>query len=1193
MDTPSRLAKQFYESVFDTTERVSLSALNQFFEDEGSVCVLAQKGVDGLVSEYGVSRQKAQALLERINPLATLVLRRFIDHERTGVTGADNSRSGLLALIKGPTYTGLFDPKFDKLCPPQAIEAIHSPAAYAAFLSHWSQKRLGLVDNTALPLEGRRTDLDKLRVDVATVNGSVSSVEVVTQVMETFIEQSIGQIQSIDKALSLRRYPNGLSFHRPWVTLDYVARQSAESVGSVRRLCDPHFPYFLREAPWSDESDTALCLAARLSVEQRTLLTETPHFPPDEINEPYFKHNFGLVKLEPLNLFQVGFFNSRTKLDQPGIEALLSIQDFVTTLSGNFSPPFDEAISGANSGSVFINGGAFPAISIRFYENRALNMFENNTYARIDRMNRKLRLDNWLALRSHEVDALLTAAIDSEDPSSQKAPPAPYWITNNTIRALGLFQELRERYECTAEDFSAFVRHISIFGRGTQAAQFDRIFNERTLFPRPLQIDDGEFPIIPLIEADMLTINQIRSGLGIDLETYLYLAQLIANAHGLTALRRNVPIMSSFYRMVKLPRLIGITPIEAIVLLKTLGWRDSWLNALAGVPRIGADQDESKQPDVLSVIHALVDAVRWCRDADLTVHWVAQHVQPIIVPTRPSDAESTLVAQLLSQIPSALLTEALLNVSGVPLLPNNRQWMDVLKALVDEKGLMLHFAESVAQPYETYARDMIDRAVTAAIPNLDERERLLIVEKIIGVVLRCRSGQHSVVQEGLAGYSRLASERVLVVLNWSGGSVHEVLTQVMSRSVIDEVTGARRQGAEIPDDALLALLAEFLRRSSVARTLELSPAFLRYYLEEGREQRLGQQQAQEFSLATLYDLTVYKRAQALTGKPEEQLLDYLQRVNALPGNLVGDGMTLVQNAAAKLLAELFAWSTPEVLVCAFRVSPDEGLIRTVAQLDLLLRVRAFAKRSGLDAEAILAMGTLSQEGRYEDFDAVAERVTASLTEPGNPAIADDIGSVELDVLMEVTVAPARLIANNEDDFATYTVTVKNRAGTPQKKVNVHWQSTLGRLGAPMTTTNDDGTATVKLYAGTVMGTAIAFYERDLGKKQVGPTVEIGLDWQTLGFTDKSAVPVRPVVGTLVTLSVTLLDSFQNLAADETVEWSFSPSPQIPVKTQSNRRGVAEVTFTSETPEEVEVTAKILANDVVTVFRKIEFIPQPK
>ncbi|MHC8331678.1 Tc toxin subunit A [Pseudomonas sp. LB3P25] len=1190
MDTPSRLAKQFYESVFDTSERASLSALNQFFEEEGSVCVLAQKGVDGLVSEYGVSRHKAQALLERVNPLATLVLRRFIDHERTGVTGECNNRSGWSGLVSGPTYTCLFDPKFDNLCPPQAIEAIHSPAAYAVFLGHWSQYRLGLVDDTALPLKGRRTDLDQLRVDVSTVNGSVSSVEVVTQVMETFIEQSIGQIQSIDKALSLRRYPNGLPFHRPWVTLDYVARQSAESVGSVRRLCDPHFPYFLHGVPWSDESDAALCLAVRLSVEQRTLLTEAPHFPPDEINEPYFKHNFGLVKVEPQNLFQVGIFNDRTKLDQPGIEALLSIKDFVTTLSGNVVPKFAEPISGAHSGSVFINGGSFPAISIRFYENRALNMFDDSSRARIDRMNRKLRLDKWLALHSHEVDALLSAAIDAED----KAPETPpCWITNNTIRALGLFQELRERYECTAEDFSAFVRHISIFGRGTQAAQFDRIFNERTLFPRPLKVDDGEFPIIPLTEAHMLTINQIRSGLGIDLETYLYLAQLIANVHGVTALRRNVPILSSFYRMVKLPRLIGITPIEAIVLLKTLGLRDSWLNALAGVPRISADQDGSKQPDVLSVIHALVDGVRWCREADLAVHWVAQHVQPIIVPARPSDAEFTLFAQLMSQIPPALLTEELLNVSGVPLLPGNRQWLDVLKALVDEKGLVLHFAESMALPYETYARDMIDRAVTAAIPDLDERERLLIVEKIIGVVLRCRSGQHGVVQEGLGGYARLVSERVLLVLNWSGGSVHQVLTQVMSRSVVDEVTGARRQDSDIPDDALLALLAEFLRRSSVARTLELSPAFLRYYLEERRKHRLGQQQAQEFSLATLYHLTVYKRAQALTGKPEEQLLDYLQRVNALPDNLVGDGKTLVQNAAAKLLAELFAWSTREVLVCAFRVSPDEGLIRTVAQLDLLLRVRAFAKRSGLDAEAILAMGTLIQEGSYEHYDAVAERVTASLTEPGNPAIADDIGSVEQDVLMDVTVSPARLIANKPDQFATYTVMVKNRAGTPQKRVNVHWQSTLGRLSAPMTTTNDDGTATVRLYAGAVMGTAMAFYEQDLGEKQVGPSVDIGFDQATLDLYDKSEVPVEPVVETLVTLSVTLLDNYHNLGADQTVEWILEPLFQPPIQTTTNRAGVAEVTFTNAEPQTVKVTAKILANGKTSLFRDIKFIPRPE
>lgn len=1188
MDTPNGLARQFYENLFDAPEREALPGLNQFFDTQGSVCALAQKGVDGLVADYGMNRDKAQAFLTRLNPLAISVLRQYIHHQQTGPGDVDPARSRWPAGDHGPTYASLFKPAYEMLCSPQSIEAIHSPAAYLASLGYWAEYRLGSADAEGLPLKNRRTDLDKLLVDITTVHDSVPSVEVVTHVMETFIKTESGQLD-IDKALSRNRYPNGLPFHRPWVTLNYLAREHLESVGSVRRLCDPESPYFLHPPLWSKESDAALSLAARFSVEQKTVLAEAPHFPSQsQAEESYFKENFGLVGVQPGNLrSQVGYFNSRTQLNQQGMEALLSIKDFATTLSPNYVRASSESVSGAHSGSVFINAGVSPAISIVYSDTaEVFNKFRDLDNPRIDRINRKLRLDKWLGLPTHQVDRLLVAAMEAEN---APAPPK-YWITPNTIRALGLFQELREHFACTAEDFSVFIHHLSVFGRGIEAAQFDRVFNENTLFTRPLKIDAGEFAIIPQTEADMLTISQIRSALGIELETYLYLAQVIAQAHGVTVLSRSVPILSSFYRMAKLPRLIGITPIEAVALLQIMGGDNSLLFSLAGAPRIIAGQKEPEHTDVLSVIQALVDSVRWCQDAGLTVHWVAQHVPTAIASALPSQVEFALAEQLMIQIVPGLFTEQLLSMGGAPLLPNNRPWLEVLKALVDEKGLVLHFEETAERPYKTHAREAIDRAVKATLPDLDEGEQAVLTEKILDVLLRCRSGQHSVVQEGLSGYSGLASDITLLVLTWSGASVYQVLARVLSTSTLDAIAVSRRQEPDHPEDAFWVILAEFLRRSSIVRTLELSTMFLQYHLEENREQTPDGHTAPVFSLATLYHLSVYKRALALSAKPEEQLVSYFQRVGALPTNLTADGKTLAQHAAAKLLAELFTWSTREVLACALRISPDEGLIRTVAQLDLLLRVRAFALRSGMDAEAILAIGTLPPDGTYEQYEAVADRVTASLTQPGNPLIADDVGSVGQDVQMTVTVEPERLIANKPDEFATYTITVQNRAGRALRGVNVHWLSTLGRLEALTTPTEDDGVATVKLHAGTVMGSAMTFYQHDLGKQLAGPTVEIGFDVSTLSPTGKSPVPTKPMVGKPVSLFLTLEDDYGNLAADQSVLWTFNSPIILPIETGTNRAGLAEVTFTSEEPGSITVTATILANGNKAIFRPIEFTP---
>jgi len=1184
-----------YEQLFDGPLRQQFSVLSEYLEKEGSVCVLAQKGVGGLVSEYGMSVQQARAFQERINGLATQVLRRFIEYRLADEEAPVQPSAGLNS---GPNYSLLFNPKFHEMCPPSAIEAIHSPVAYLVFLMYWALHRLGTADDTALPLKGRRPDLETLWVDTVAVNGTVSSVEVITRVMEAFIESKSGATQNIDKDLSERFFPNTLPFHTPWETLDYVTRRCAESVGSVVRLCDPLFPYFIRPIPWSTEHDKAFTQAARLSPAQRVILTEAIHEGEEGV-ERFYPRYFGLPQLLSGNLRHVSVFNERTKLDYERLEALLSIEGFSTGLSENVSGPgfmdtFILPVSGVHAGSVFIHKGINPPISIKYGEQGKpdiFNFFENVTLDRFDRMNRKLRLDTWLELPSHEVDAVIVAAMNAEERSV--ADPT-YEMTANTIRALGLFQELREQYACTAEDFAAFFGVISIFGRGTEKAQFDRIFNEG--FPKPFKIDDVEFPIIPETDADWLTVKQLRRGLDVDLETYFYLAYFVANAHKVTKLARSLPIVSSFYRMARLPRLLGITPIQAVLLLGILGG-ETWVAPLAGDPWANTSQSKTT-PDALTVIHGLMDCVRWCRDAELPVHWVIEQVTPIMASALPTAAQLNLFTQLQVQLLPVLFTEQALIMVGVPTLSNNRQWLDVLRALVDKHGLIVHFTETPEQSYESYAREMIDLAVAAAIGGIDDDARLIIVEKILAVILRSEAGQRNVVQGSLGAHAELTSERVLPVLTWSGSTVYGVLAEVLSRLPVAADSTTRRQAAEVPGDPLLSMLAEFARRSNVATTLELSAGFLMHFTQVGYQRWFGLQTVQEFSLSTLYYLTVYKRAVKLTGQPEEKLLDYLTRVNALPDNLVGDGKVLVQERAAKMLAELLAWSVQEVRACANHANPSEGFIRTLAQLDVLTRIRALAQRSGLDAETILDVAKLNPDSTFADYESVADQVSASLSESADLTLADDVEAIDLDVQVECVVSKGELVANNPDDFATYTVTVQNRAGVKQKFVNVHWRSGLGRFESPMVTTNNEGVATVKFYPGQQMGTAVPSLELELelglgqAKKRVAPTVVIGPERSSLKPQTDNPFPEprSPVLlGTRVTYRATVMDQYKNRFVGERVSWIFDPVSQEPIYVLTNSQGVAELTFTSDEETEVKVEAEV--GNASVVFRSIKFVKE--
>jgi hypothetical protein len=536
-----------------------------------------------------------------------------------------------------------------------------------------------------------------------------------------------------------------------------------------------------------------------------------------------------------------------------------------------------------------------------------------------------------------------------------------------------------------------------------------------------------------------------------------------------------------------------------------------------------------------------------------------------------------------------LLTEQALTMVGVPTLSNNRQWMNELWALVDEQGLVIHFAQTPQQSFESYARVVIDRVVQAAIGGIDEDARRVIVEKILAVVLRTEAGQRNVVQGSLGTYAGLASEQVLPVLTWSGSTVYGVLVEVLARLPADADSASPRQAAEVPGDPFLSVLAEFSRRSNVATMLQLSAGFLTHFIQNGYERWFALQTVQAFSISTLYDLTVYKRAVTMTGQPEEKLLDYLQRVNALP-NLVGDGKLLVQERAAKLLAELFAWSVREVRACADHVNRGQGFIRTLAQLDVLTRIRQLAQQTGLNAETLLDVAKLPADSTYEAYSSVAEQVSASLSDRSDPTLADDIVAIGLDVLVTCTVNATQLIANHPTDFVEYTVKVLDRASKPLKSANVHWRSGLGRFESSMSSTGTDGTATVKFYPGSQMGTAVPSFHLDLGNDRVAPAVEIGLDRASLNINTDLTYPGPPsqvLLGTPVTLRATVTDKYENRFVNEQVTWILKPLLQPDIHTQTNSKGIAELTFTSDVAGKVDVTAK--AGGQSLAFRSITFV----
>ena len=216
-----------------------------------------------------------------------------------------------------------------------------------------------------------------------------------------------------------------------------------------------------------------------------------------------------------------------------------------------------------------------------------------------------------------------------------------------------------------AQTFAAFIDELSIYGRGEALSQFDQVFNGQGDYRQPMLLDDGEFSVLPVQGDSELTVTQLCSALGIDLQTYRYLAMAIAGAHVVTdnKLKRTPAVISSFYRLVKLPRLLGMTPVEGVLMLTLLGGED-WLYGLAGAPLIYSTRVDT--PDVLDLdlCPAFLCGVRKAQTARLRCFWMLQHISQPQALTSDSDDERQLFEKVRSLLPGAQFTLSALLMAG-------------------------------------------------------------------------------------------------------------------------------------------------------------------------------------------------------------------------------------------------------------------------------------------------------------------------------------------------------------------------------------------------------------------------------------------------------------------------------------------------------------------------------------------------
>lgn len=200
----------------------------------------------------------------------------------------------------------------------------------------------------------------------------------------------------------------------------------------------------------------------------------------------------------------------------------------------------------------------------------------------------------------------------------------------------------------------------------------------------------------------------------------------------------------------------------------------------------------------------------------------------------------------------------------------------------------------------------------------------------------------------------------------------------------------------------------------------------------------------------------------------------------------------------------------------------------------------------------------------------------------------DTGSAGIgsgDLMVDVTT----VIANGVE-IATYAATVKDANGNAVPGITVNWTTTLGDLSAPVSSTGNNGQATIAL-SGTRIGQAQVTAQTGTQSAVDAPVVTLVADTASAGIgngdltVDKTTVVANNA--DMARYTAIVKDAHDNPVANMAVSWTTDLGTLSSTSETTNADGVATVTLRGTRAGDAQVAAVVNAKpaanaDVVTL-----------
>ena len=876
-----------------------------------------------------------------------------------------------------PTWSALFKDDWNSFCSSTSLAAVDSPAAYLQALYRFALEVEGTGQGTAakITLARRRPMLKDLLVDA---ENTTRQLPLLALVNETLLEpvkaylkknRDIYGDSTVEQVLAELRYPFALPF-------DLAHRQCVLGLGDKKPgLGELNYRISLK-LPCSQQPENkygtvlqeayvAQRLLTLLSPAQQNLLTEDIGAP-QALHDPaaFYKKHYGHE--QPITGQQQ--FMQHTGLNSLQLQELLASASFRPRLSANVVQTADQMSQDHTVGARFINGPHHKGqknLALGNDTTAAVHLL-NTSLERHDRLQRMIRLQRWLDIPYADLDTLLYSARACEGSAKE-----PILINDNSLRALGVFGYLRRRYGITPETFGAWLYQMPVHGVGHTPALFDRVFNPPHGSGSALTLDNRRLDL----NTDAATLYQVCAALGLE-DTPQSLGLLTARSHKhLKGLRRDLATFSSFYRQATLPALFGLTLQDADHLAQLLGGEDYRLQLVSPNLR---PSGSNVPADFLDVLMQLDWAVTWFKGSGTDVQQIRRHL--ILDGTAPPSRVQLRLRQLeevLHGMQQYLLPQATLAALDLPQPEAGARPLGYTWGVLLAKGLLR--AQSQL-PIETRPGSlekglayMIDRYVNLST----DVERNLALKSAVKLKL------NPLVADA---YARLLQFRQVLEQLFKQTSTASETSELLRQGCRQAARiFANALGSETPQEILKHLLL-YLPDAETDLQLPLERTALHAFLLNPHwlDHEQPASAPLKMALSTLYLFERFHHCSHAYGVQQPALLNYLQLANTS-----GQSEDLTAQTCQQL-SVLLGWSISEIEVLANRL--PEKRVRSMAELDWLMRCHDTARQTGLSASMLLMATRLTATFSSDDWTRVGNAILAALPSTSTQPVADRPGS---------------------------------------------------------------------------------------------------------------------------------------------------------------------------------------------------------